>query len=338
MVMRLSPHPAPPASPVELERRRLEEAERLMTEFCVDLNELVGRKMPDRDGDELTRRIYAAAHEAGVALEDDTSWMIAAGPMLNKMRGQVDAAIYARICAAWTGELPNLGDVARALEFAKGYFEVGEPDPDLILDLATCLLDYAFCAPREQPSRALVFEQTATDDGFALAVRQEMVALEQRKEHVVAVRENRSLHQLSTSLRLAGTVGLVSAWIMTGQVVFIPLIAVLWLMSWMLVSRKLLEVPSEPEPAELLERALDELGSSSLEPEDPREAGKTGRVTARLGGLGPVWPFVAPTGVRLEGAECRYCSGVGELVGTFKGQPVCSVCADAIGPREAART
>jgi hypothetical protein len=134
------------------------------------------------------------------------------------------------------------------------------------------------------------------------------------------------------SLRLAGTVGLVSAWIMTGQVVFIPLIAVLWLMSWMLVSRKLLEVPPEPELAELLEKDLEP------QPEDPREAGKTVRVAARLGGLGPVWPFVAPTDVRLKAAECWYCNEVGELVGTFKGQPVCSVCADAIGPREAART
>jgi hypothetical protein len=48
-----------------------------------------------------------------------------------------------------------------ALECAELYFKETEPDPDMVLDLAACLLDYGFGAPEKQ-ARGLVVPQTAT--------------------------------------------------------------------------------------------------------------------------------------------------------------------------------
>jgi hypothetical protein len=59
------------------------------------------------------------------------------------------------------GKLEDV-EAARALVYAEGYFEGRASDPDMILNLAACLLDYAFKAPDPARHRGLVVPQTAT--------------------------------------------------------------------------------------------------------------------------------------------------------------------------------
>jgi hypothetical protein len=148
-------------SPAAVEAGRLKKAELAMLRLCTDLNGLVGRvivpdEMKKDEMDALTAEIYAAAIEAdldynavlaGDSPLDTPTWMNNAARVLAKLRRNVPESTYHRVLEVWTGTKKDAlddPDAKYALEYAEGYFDTGKPDIDELVDLASCLLDYAF--------------------------------------------------------------------------------------------------------------------------------------------------------------------------------------------------
>lgn len=138
-----------------------------MKQFCLDLSGLVGRVIgpADRelgDNDLLTSEIYSAAVEADIdidavmsadaselaeVLEGKTPWLGNCIRVLAKMRRRVPESTYHRILEVWTGTSEDADDDPDAklcIEYAEGFFDTCDGDVDVLVDLATCLLDYAF--------------------------------------------------------------------------------------------------------------------------------------------------------------------------------------------------
>jgi hypothetical protein len=152
---------APPPSPAAVEAGRLSKAEAAMLHFCTDLNGLVGRvivpvEMRNDKMDVLTAEIYAAAIEANLDYNavlagdsplDTPTWMNNAARVLAKLRRNVPESTYHRVLEVWTGTKKDAlddPDAKYALDYAEGYFDTGKPEVDDLVDLATCLVDYAF--------------------------------------------------------------------------------------------------------------------------------------------------------------------------------------------------
>jgi len=154
-----------PASPAAVEAARLAKAERAMKKFCLDLSSLVGRVVgpqTDEDVDPVTADIYTAAVEAGIdinafmhaegdevqrVLEGEVPWFSRCCHVLEKLRQRIPSSSYHRVLDIWTGnedETSRDPDVALCLEYANSFFDTSKKDPDAVVDLATCLLDYAF--------------------------------------------------------------------------------------------------------------------------------------------------------------------------------------------------
>ena len=148
-------------SPAAAEARRLRKADAAMLRFCSDLNSLVGRimvspEMRNQDMDALTAEIYAAAIEAGLDYNavlagdsplDTPTWMNNAARVLAKLRRNVPESTYHRVLEVWTGTKEDAHedpDAKHSLDYAEGYFDTGKPEVDTLVDLASCLLDYAF--------------------------------------------------------------------------------------------------------------------------------------------------------------------------------------------------
>lgn len=157
----------PSPTPAAAEAARLARAERAMKQFCLDLSGLVGRVIgpSDReleDNDLLTSEIYAAAVEAEIdidavmkaesselpaVLAGQVPWFSNCCRVLAKMRRRVKESTYHRILEVWTGNAEDAADDPDAklcLEYAEGFFDTSDKDVDALVDLATCLLDYAF--------------------------------------------------------------------------------------------------------------------------------------------------------------------------------------------------
>lgn len=149
-------------SPAAAEAGRIQRADAAMLRFCTDLNGLVGRvivppEMLDQDGmDPLTAEIYDAAIEAGLDYNavlagdsplDTPTWMRNASRVLAKLRRRVPEATFNRVLDVVTGSEKDVRedpDAKAALDYAEAYFDTGPSDDETLVDLATCLLDYAF--------------------------------------------------------------------------------------------------------------------------------------------------------------------------------------------------
>ena len=138
-----------------------------MKQFCIDLSGLVGRtldsaKLDLENLDLVTAEIYTAAVEAGIdinavmsadaedvasTLEGRAPWLGNCGRVLAKLRRNVPEAAYYRILEVWTGakeDATHDPDAKGCIEYAAYFFDGQEIDVDGVVDLATCLLDYAF--------------------------------------------------------------------------------------------------------------------------------------------------------------------------------------------------
>ena len=154
-------------SPAAAEAARLARAEQAMKQFCIDLSGLVGRtldsaKLDLENLDLVTAEIYTAAVEAGIdinavmsadakdvasTLEGRAPWLGNCYRVVAKLRRNVPEAAYYRILEVWTGTKEDATrdpDAKGCLEYAAYFFDGQEHDVDGVVDLATCLLDYAF--------------------------------------------------------------------------------------------------------------------------------------------------------------------------------------------------
>jgi hypothetical protein len=154
-------------SPAAAEAARLARAEQAMKQFCIDLSGLVGRtlessKLDLENLDLVTAEIYTAAIDAGIdinavmtadaedvasTLEGRAPWMGNCSRVLAKLRRNVPESSYHRILEVWTGSQKDAlrdPDAQVALEYATYFFDEREHDVDALVDLGSCLLDYAF--------------------------------------------------------------------------------------------------------------------------------------------------------------------------------------------------
>jgi hypothetical protein len=112
--------------------------------------------------DLVTAEIYTAAVDAGIdihavmtaeagdvatVLEGKAPWMGDCARVLAKLRRKVPESPYYRILEVWTGSKKDAlsdPDAQVCLEYATFFFDDHVHDVDALVDLATCLLDYAF--------------------------------------------------------------------------------------------------------------------------------------------------------------------------------------------------
>lgn len=139
-----------------------------MERFCFDLSGLVGRVLEsppdpaDFGEDTITADIYMVAAEAGIDVNefmnaDSTElatisaggapWLKNCRMALIKFRRKVPEATHLRMLAIWTGTSEDMAkdmDAARCLEYAKSFFSTVDEEAEELVDLATCLFDYAY--------------------------------------------------------------------------------------------------------------------------------------------------------------------------------------------------
>lgn len=306
---RITP-PSRAPSPAEIERQRLDRAQRRVQKFCEDLDRLVGR---GEEADELSDRIYQAALDKQVELEHLDGWLLRCARVLERMRSDLKSAAAARV------ESRSDPDAAWALEHAARYFGHISVPRSMHRDLAACLLDYGFASPPPladvvpAPSRSLARADPQAD----------------RSGSELAIRESRSLLHMAKSLRWGGAVVLGCLYLATGKAVFLPLLAVLFLMTWMLVDRKaILREDAVPALPELLERDLTEPSPAKALGVSVQEASRNLKILAQ-----------AMRGhdrkERRSAAKrrCFCCRTEWGIAGVLRAGPVCAACLDALEER-----
>jgi len=241
----------PILTPPAREALRLARAEQRMLKFCGDLNGLVGRvmvpaEMRSEEGmDALTTKIYGAAIAAGIDYNavmggddplDQPSWMKNAKKVLARLSRDAPFRDWRRV-----KELDEEDEDAKtAFAYAEGYFDTGEADPEMVIDLAACLLDFAFSqipTRRRPPSSSIVFEQTSTD----MVPRRDVKELAQQQRDETELEILKSQRMLGTNLKWIATILGGVALLVTGKAIFLPLLLVGWLMAYALIDKKAIE-------------------------------------------------------------------------------------------------
>jgi hypothetical protein len=237
-------------SPAALEKFRLEAAEGRMRRFCLDLNELVGREMPNLEsGDTLTKDIYDAAIAADINVGDVMSsgsgWLERMpGALMRLVKRIHDPASMRRVRLMVQGDVQDLEDpdAKLALEYAEGYFDVGRPMPGLVASLGACLLDYGFSKPKR---RSVVLEQTSTDGGTFFGGPVQNKAMTRREETALDLEEVRGQARLGMSIKLAMSVICGLGILATGKVIFLVVLLVGYVMAYALIDRRAIRAKRE---------------------------------------------------------------------------------------------
>jgi len=250
-----------------------------MDRFIHDLNGLVGRDVSappgvcGEDADELTKQIYHAVENAGIdyravmagdAPDEVPTWVKNATRVVAKLRRNVPDSTFLRVLKVQTGgKGDELQDPDAWLALTRADDWLDRRSEEAAVDLATCLLDYAFIHQglvKDSDSKQVVFRQTTSSE-LAKFQKEDLTLLQEIMGEAKELEQNarreelqklRAQYQLGRSLKWLGVILCLGAFAFTGKAVFIAMTFVAWLMGHTLMDRKKIALKEKEAKARAL--------------------------------------------------------------------------------------